>query len=55
MECESIRQALHMSTTKQHAAMLLGISPRALSYYLAKHRLIDVDLSQRVTQPFPLT
>ena len=38
MECESIRQALHMSTTKQHAAMLLGISPRALSYYLAKHR-----------------
>ena len=38
IECESIRQALRMSTTKQHAAMLLGISPRALSYYLAKHR-----------------
>ena len=38
VECESIRRALHMSTTKQHAAMLLGISPRALSYYLAKHR-----------------
>ena len=46
MECESIRQALHMSTTKQHAAMLLGISPRALSYYLAKHRF---------TQEFPVT
>jgi DNA-binding NtrC family response regulator len=38
MECQSIRQALHMSTAKQLAAMLLGISPRALSYYLAKHR-----------------
>jgi transcriptional regulator with GAF, ATPase, and Fis domain len=37
IECETIRQALHMSTTKQHAATLLGISPRALSYYLAKY------------------
>jgi transcriptional regulator with GAF, ATPase, and Fis domain len=47
IECESIRQALHISTTKQHAAMLLGISPRALSYYLAKYRFIDAEPSPR--------
>jgi transcriptional regulator with GAF, ATPase, and Fis domain len=47
IECETIRQALQLSTTKQHAATLLGISPRALSYYLAKYRLIDADLSCR--------
>ena len=41
IECETIRQALKSSTTKQHAATLLGISPHALSYYLAKHRSID--------------
>jgi predicted transcriptional regulator len=34
-----------MSATKQHAAMLLGISRRALSYYLAKYRFIDADLA----------
>ena len=38
-ECETIRQALRMATTKQQAAALLGISPRALSYYLAKYAL----------------
>ena len=47
IECETIRRALHLSTTKQHAATLLGISPRALSYYLAKYRFIDADLSGR--------
>ena len=47
IECETIRQALQLSTTKQHAATLLGISPRALSYYLAKYRSIDADLSRR--------
>jgi transcriptional regulator with GAF, ATPase, and Fis domain len=47
IERETIRQALQLSTTKQHAATLLGISPRGLSYYLAKHRFIDADLSCR--------
>lgn len=37
IERETIRQALEISSGKQQAAMLLGISPRALSYYLAKH------------------
>jgi predicted transcriptional regulator len=36
-----------LSTTKQHAATLLGISPRALSYYLAKYRLMDADIPCR--------
>ena len=45
IESETIRQALRRSATKQHAAMLLGISPRALSYYLAKYRSIDADLA----------
>jgi transcriptional regulator with GAF, ATPase, and Fis domain len=45
IESETIRQALRMSATKQHAAMLLGISRRALSYYLAKYRFIDADLA----------
>jgi transcriptional regulator with GAF, ATPase, and Fis domain len=47
IECETIRQALQVSATKQRAATLLGISPRALSYYLAKHRFIDDELSIR--------
>ena len=47
IERETIRRALRMSTTKQQAAMLLGISPRALSYYLAKYRFVDPSLSYR--------
>jgi transcriptional regulator with GAF, ATPase, and Fis domain len=47
IECETIRQALQLSTTKQHAATLLGISPRALSYYLAKYRFIEANLPRR--------
>jgi transcriptional regulator with GAF, ATPase, and Fis domain len=47
IERETIRQALQASTTKQNAATLLGISPRALSYYLAKYLLTDADLSCR--------
>jgi transcriptional regulator with GAF, ATPase, and Fis domain len=47
IECETIRQALLLSTTKQHAATLLGISPRALSHYLAKYRFIDGDVTGR--------
>jgi transcriptional regulator with GAF, ATPase, and Fis domain len=41
IERETIRRALGASTAKQHAARLMGISPRALSYYLAKYPLID--------------
>ena len=41
MECETIRRALAASTAKRHAATLMGISPRALSHYLAKYPFID--------------
>ena len=40
-ERETIRRALAMSTAKQDAAKLMGISPRALSYYLDKYRGVD--------------
>jgi transcriptional regulator with GAF, ATPase, and Fis domain len=40
MECETIRQALARSTEKREAARLMGISPRALSHYLAKYPFI---------------
>ncbi len=40
MECETIRRALEMSTVKREAAELMGITPRALSYYLAKYPFI---------------
>jgi transcriptional regulator with GAF, ATPase, and Fis domain len=41
IERETIRRALEMSTVKGQAARLMGISPRALSYYLAKYPSID--------------
>ena len=41
IECETIRRALEMSTFKRQAARLMGISPRALSHYLAKYPFID--------------
>ena len=41
VERETIRRALAMSTAKQHAARIMGITPRALSYYLAKYRLVE--------------
>jgi transcriptional regulator with GAF, ATPase, and Fis domain len=47
IERETVRQAVTMSTTKQHAARLLGISPRALSYYLGKYRFVDAGPSHR--------
>jgi two-component system NtrC family response regulator len=47
VETETIRQALRIAATKQKAAGLLGISPRALSYYLAKYRFVDADVSRR--------
>jgi transcriptional regulator with GAF, ATPase, and Fis domain len=41
IECETIRRALGMSAIKRQAAELMGISPRALSHYLAKYPFID--------------
>ena len=41
IERETIRRALDMSTAKHQAARLMGISPRALSYYLDKHQGVD--------------
>jgi transcriptional regulator with GAF, ATPase, and Fis domain len=41
VERETIRRALEMSTLKRQAARLMGISPRVLSYYLAKYPFID--------------
>jgi transcriptional regulator with GAF, ATPase, and Fis domain len=41
IECETIRRALDISTAKRQAARLMGISPRALSHYLAKYPFID--------------
>jgi transcriptional regulator with GAF, ATPase, and Fis domain len=40
IERETIRRALEMSPLKRQAARLMGISPRALSHYLAKYPLI---------------
>jgi transcriptional regulator with GAF, ATPase, and Fis domain len=40
IECETIRRALEVSTVKREAAELMGITPRALSYYLAKYPFI---------------
>jgi transcriptional regulator with GAF, ATPase, and Fis domain len=37
-ERETMRRALALSGEKRQAAELMGISPRALSYYLAKYR-----------------
>jgi transcriptional regulator with GAF, ATPase, and Fis domain len=41
MECQTIRRALDVSKRKGQAARLMGISSRALSYYLDKYPLID--------------
>jgi transcriptional regulator with GAF, ATPase, and Fis domain len=46
IERETIRRALQMSTLKWQAAKLMGISPRALSYYLDKYPLIDRSRAQ---------
>jgi transcriptional regulator with GAF, ATPase, and Fis domain len=46
IERETIRRALGMSTVKVEAARLMGISPRALSYYLGKYSLIDQHRAQ---------
>jgi transcriptional regulator with GAF, ATPase, and Fis domain len=41
VERETIRRALGASTAKRQAAKLMGITPRALSYYLAKYQFPD--------------
>jgi DNA-binding NtrC family response regulator len=41
IQCETIRRALELSPFKRQAARLMGISPRALSHYLAKYPFID--------------
>jgi transcriptional regulator with GAF, ATPase, and Fis domain len=41
---ETIRRALAISPRKHQAASLMGITPRALSHYLAKYRAIDAGL-----------
>jgi DNA-binding NtrC family response regulator len=37
MERETLRRALELSPSKRDAARMMGITPRALSYYLAKY------------------
>ena len=46
IERETVRRALELSTAKRQAARLMGISPRALSYYLAKYPFLDPDGAQ---------
>jgi transcriptional regulator with GAF, ATPase, and Fis domain len=46
VERETIRRALEVSGVKRQAARLMGISPRALSYYLAKYPLIEQNEAQ---------
>ena len=41
VERETIRRALETTPGKRQAARLMGISPRALCYYLAKHPVIE--------------
>jgi transcriptional regulator with GAF, ATPase, and Fis domain len=48
IERETIRRALAMSTAKGQAARLMGITPRALAYYLAKYPSIDKTRTARV-------
>jgi transcriptional regulator with GAF, ATPase, and Fis domain len=46
IECQTIRRALEVSPLKRQAARLMGISPRSLSYYLAKYPFIDQNRAQ---------
>jgi len=50
IECETIRRALDMSPVKRQAASLMGISPRALSHYLAKYPFIDPNTARRTSR-----
>ncbi|MEP7310906.1 MAG: hypothetical protein ABJA98_35870 [Acidobacteriota bacterium] len=39
-------RALELSTIKRQAAKLMGISPRALSHYLAEYPFVDQHRAQ---------
>jgi transcriptional regulator with GAF, ATPase, and Fis domain len=41
IERETIRRALEMSVVKRHAARAMGITPRALAYYLNKYPALN--------------
>ena len=41
IERETIRRALEISAAKRDAATLMGISPRALSYYINKYAFVE--------------
>ncbi len=41
IECETIRQALAVSTEKRQAARLMGITPRVLAHYLTKYPFLE--------------
>jgi transcriptional regulator with GAF, ATPase, and Fis domain len=47
IECATIRRALDLTTEKRHAARILGITPRALSYYLGKYPSLDPKRAER--------
>jgi transcriptional regulator with PAS, ATPase and Fis domain len=55
IECETIRRAFGISRIKRNAARLMGISPRALSYYLAKYPSIDPNRDWTPSWPASLT
>jgi transcriptional regulator with GAF, ATPase, and Fis domain len=50
IERETLRRALEVSPLKRQAARLMGISPRALAYYLAKYPFVDKSTAHR-SQP----
>jgi transcriptional regulator with GAF, ATPase, and Fis domain len=52
-ERETIRRALEMSPLKRQAARLLGISPRALSHYLAKYPFLEPGRGYPARGPCP--
>jgi two-component system response regulator AtoC len=51
VECETLRRALEVSPLKRDAARLMGISPRALAYYLAKYPCIDENKTRPAQRP----
>jgi transcriptional regulator with GAF, ATPase, and Fis domain len=55
IEYETIRRAMAVSTAKRQAARLMGISPRALSYYLAKYPNIGQNLARRRPTTAPVS
>jgi DNA-binding NtrC family response regulator len=50
-ERETIRQALRSCARKHEAATRLGISPRALSHYLAKYPFLDAERGGTIDAP----